>query len=103
MRNITSVDPPNLFTPNLVTDVQPAVSPESTSGSLARDFVRWCWGVSEDFHNSPDISNLQFWLQKSKGQATRVEEDEILVEARRLYLKKVEQSVRKADVPKVAD
>jgi hypothetical protein len=103
MRNITSVDPPNLFTPNLVAEVQPAVSPESTSGTLARDFVRWCWGVGEDFHNSPDITNLQFWLQKSKDRPTRVEEDEILVEARRLYLKKVEQAVRKADVPKVAD
>jgi hypothetical protein len=87
----------------LVAEVQSAVSPESTSGALARDFVRWCWGVADDFHNSPDITNLQFWLQKSEGKATRVEEDEILAEARRLYLKKVEQSVRKADVSKVAD
>jgi hypothetical protein len=103
MRNMTSVDPPDLFTPDLITDNEPSVSSDSSSATLARDFVRWCWGVGEGFHNSPDGTNLRFWLDKSQGNATRVEEDQILVEARRLYLKKVEQSVRKADVPKVAD
>ena len=103
MRNITSVDPPNLFTPDLMKEVEPAVNPESSSGVLARDFVQWCWSVGDDFHNSPDITNLQFWLQKIKSSNSQAKEDEILVEARRLYLKKVEQAVRKADVSKVAD
>jgi hypothetical protein len=103
MRNITSVDPPDLFTPGLITDSEPAVKEDSSSGVLARDFVKWCWSVGEDFHNSPDLTNLQFWLEKNNEHVSAVAEREILVEARRLYLKKVEQSVRKADVPKVAD
>ena len=103
MRNITSVDPPNLFTPALMKDAEPAVSAESSSGVLAREFVRWCWGVGDDFHNSPDLTNLQYWLQKNKSNPSQVEEKEILVEARRLLLKKVEQKVRKVDVAKVAD
>jgi hypothetical protein len=103
MRNITSVDPPNLFTPDLYKNDEPAVGAESPSGVLAREFVQWCWGVGDGFHNSPDITNLQFWLQKSRNNPGRVQEDEILVEARRLFLKKVGQAVRKADVPKVAD
>jgi len=103
MRNITSVDPPNLFTVGLMNDAEPAVSAESSSALLARDFVQWCWGVGDDFHNSPDITNLQFWLQKSHINQSQAKEDEILVEARRLFLKKVEQAVRKADVSKVAD
>jgi hypothetical protein len=103
MRNITSVDPPNLFTPDLFTAEEPAVPEQSSSGILARDFVQWCWGVGDDFHNSPDLTNLQYWLQKSKHNPSQTEEKEILGEARRLFLKKVAQAVRKADVSKVAD
>jgi hypothetical protein len=103
MRNITSVDPPNLFTPDLLKAEEPALSAESASGILAREFVQWCWGVGDGFHNSPDITNLQFWLQKGQSNASRVQENEILVEARRLFLKKVGQAVRKVDVAKVAD
>ena len=103
MRNITSVDPPDLFTPDLFQAQEPVVTEDSSSGILARDFVQWCWGVGDGFHNSPDITNLQYWLQKSGSSQSRVQEDEILVEARRLFLKKVAQAVRKADVAKVAD
>jgi hypothetical protein len=103
MRNITSVDPPDLFTPSLITDTEPAVGEESSSGQLARDFVKWCWNVGEDFHNSPDLANLQNWLEKKNEKLTAAEQGAILAEARRLYLKKVEQAVRKVDVPKVAD
>jgi hypothetical protein len=103
MRNITSVDPPDLFTPDLFKTDELSVAQESPCGSLAREFVQWCWGVGDGFHNSPDITNLQYWLQKTKGSSSRVEEDEILVEARRLFLKKVGQAVRKADVSKTAD
>jgi hypothetical protein len=102
MRNITSIDPPDLFTPNLLKADEPAVSADSSSGVLARDFVQWCWGVGDGFHNSPDLTNLQYWLQKNQHNPSQIAEKEILVEARRLYLKKVEQAVRKADVPKVA-
>jgi hypothetical protein len=103
MRNITSVDPPNLFTPDLFKESEPAVSAESSSGLLARNFVHWCWSVGDGFHNSPDLTNLQYWLQKHKHNPPQTEEKEILVEARRLFLKKVEQAVRKVDVAKVAD
>ena len=103
MRNITSVDPPNLFTPDLFKESEPAVSAESSSGVRARDFVQWCWGVGDGFHNSPDLTNLQYWLQKNKHNPSQPEEKEILAEARRLFLKKVEQAVRKADVPKGTD
>jgi hypothetical protein len=70
---------------------------------MARDFIRWCWSFGTDFHNSPDITNLRSWLKKESLSPSPSEEQEILVEARRLYLKKVEQAVRKADVPKVKD
>src|SRR5204862_7031968 len=66
MRNITSVDPPNLFTPDLLKTDEPAVSADSSSGVLAREFVQWCWSVGDGFHNSPDLTNLQYWLIKSK-------------------------------------
>jgi hypothetical protein len=103
MRNITSVDPPNLFTPDLYKESEPVVSAESSSGLLARNFVQWCWNVGDGFHNSPDLTNLQYWLQKNRYTPAQTEEKEILVEARRLFLKKVEQAVRKVDVAKVAD
>ena len=104
MRNITSVDPPDLFTPDLFQAQEPVVTEDSSSGILAREFVQWCWGVGDGFHNSPDVTNLQFWMQKSGNtNPSRVQEDEILVEARRLFLKRVAQAVRKADGAKVAD
>ena len=100
---MTSVDPPNLFTPDLLKEGEAAVSAESSSGVLACDFVQWCWSVGDGFRNSPDLTNLQYWLQKNKHNPSQTEEKEILVEARRLFLKKVEQAVRKVDVSKVAD
>jgi len=103
MRNVTSVDPPDLFTPDLFKADEAVIAEESSSGILARDFVQWCWSVGDGFHNSPDITNLQFWLHKIQTSSSRVQEGEILVEARRLFLKKVGQAVRKADVPKEAD
>ena len=103
MRDITSVDPPNLFTPDLFAESESRVSSESSSALFAREFVSWCWGVGDNFHNSPDITNLRFWLQKNQNDLSRAQEGEILVEARRLFLKRVEQAVRKADVSKAAD
>jgi hypothetical protein len=103
MRNITSVDPADLFTPGVVTDSGATVPEGSSSGVLANEFLKWCWGVAEDFHNSPDITNLQYWLEKKNEKLAGSEQNTVLVEARRLYLKKLEQAVRKVDVPKVAD
>ena len=102
MRNVTSADTPSLFTPDLFEGVQPDKA-EKTSGQLASAFVRWCWSFGSDFHNSPDITNLRSWLRKSRIKSSPTDEDEILVEARRLFLKKVGQAVRKADVPKDTD
>ena len=106
MRNVTSAGTPSLFTPDLFAAPEKAEEPvraERDAGHSARDFVRWCWSFGSDFRNSPDITNLRFWLQKNRIEFSESEEDEILAEARRLFLKKVEQAVRKADVPKESD
>jgi hypothetical protein len=79
-------------------------SAERPSALRARDFVGWCWSFGSDFHNSPDITNLRYWMRKFQCSVSSEEEEgEILVEARRLFLKKVGQAVRKADVPKDKD
>jgi len=106
MRHATPLDTPSLFTPELLNgsgSIDVVESTEKPADVLARDFVRWCWSFGSDFHNSPDITNLRSWLRKGSLTASSADEDEILVEARRLYLKKVEQAVRKADVPKAKD
>lgn len=97
---------PSLFTPELLDSVEPLeiVAPEEIGADiLARDFVRWCWSFGSDFHNSPDITNLRSWIRKRGTGLASSEEAEVLVEARRLFLKKVEQALRKADVPKDKD
>jgi hypothetical protein len=105
MRHATSMQSPNLFTPELLNGAEPLeiVAQESAADVIAREFVRWCWNVGSGFHNSPDITNLRFWLRKRETPLASSEEGEILVEARRLFLKKVEQALRKADVPKDKD
>jgi len=100
MRNVSSQDAPSLFPPEMLTD-EPAVAEvplePNSSGVIARDFVRWCWSFDENFRNSPDITNFRFWLKKCSHSMSSSEEDLILVEARRLFLKRVEQSVRKKE------
>jgi hypothetical protein len=105
MRNVTPVETPNLFSPDLMSEA-PAVEEqrlESEPLRMAREFVRWCWSFGSDFRNSPDITNLRFWQQKTGASWPRQEDDEVLAEARRLFMKKLEQAVRKADVPKTTD
>jgi hypothetical protein len=110
MRNETPIATPSLF-PELLGGseaVEPDIAEkiekiEETPDALARAFVRWCWGFGSDFRNSPDITNLRVWLRKVKVEPTPNEEEGILEESRRLFLKKVEQAVRKADVPKDKD
>ena len=107
MRHATPIETPRLFTPELLDGTDSldifAEGAEKSPEILARDFIRWCWSFGSEFHNSPDITNLRFWLRKGKMRPSSAEEDEILGEARRLFLKKVEQVVRKADVPKDKD
>jgi hypothetical protein len=106
MRHATPLETPSLFTPELLDGAQSldvVASPEKSTDVMARDFIQWCWSFGSDFHNSPDITNLRSWLRKGQLDPSASEEDEILVEARRLYLKRVEQAVRKADVPKDKD
>ena len=106
MRHATPLETPSLFTPELLDGTQSldiVASPEKSTDVMARDFIRWCWSFGSDFRNSPDITNLRSWLRKGQLEPSASEEEEILVESRRLYLKRVEQAVRKADVPKDKD
>jgi hypothetical protein len=107
MRHATPLETPSLFTPELLSGTDAidvvAESAEHSTEILARNFVRWCWSFGAEFRNSPDINNLRFWLRKEKAGSSPAEEGEILLEARRLFLKKVEQAIRKADVPKGKD
>jgi hypothetical protein len=106
MRHVTPIDTPNLFTPELLSGepVESVVdTSEKPSAAVARDFVRWCCSFGHDFRNSPDITNLRVWMRKEQSDLSSSEEEEILAEARRIFLKKVEQAVRKADVPKDKD
>jgi hypothetical protein len=106
MRHAPPLETPSLFTPELLDgneSLDVIASPEKSTDVIARDFVRWCWSFGNDFRNSPDITNLRSWLQKGETNPSASEEDEILVEARRLFMKRVEQAIRKADVPKAKD
>jgi len=78
---------------------------EQTPEKLAREFVRWCWSFGNDFRNSPDVTNLRFWLQKQNLNYSKADEQPILVEARRQFLKRLEQSVAKSTTlpPPIAD
>jgi hypothetical protein len=85
MRDL-SQDAPSLFD-----------APPSPSYLHAKEFVRWCCSFGTEFRNSPDITNLRYWAQKNKLKIKDREESDILNAARAAYLKKVEQSVRKAE------
>jgi hypothetical protein len=99
MRNVSPSETPSLFSPDLFVqpEVQTPPAEEKTAGRLAREFVRWCWNVGGDFRNSPDHVNLLYWLKKNRIEPHPAEEDEILAEARSLFLKKAEQAARKAE------
>jgi hypothetical protein len=97
MRNLVSSDTPNLFSPEVVSAASAAteepIREETTPYRIARDFVKWCFSFGSDFRNSPDVSNLRYWLNKTKVESAGMEEHEVLTEARRIYMKRVEQSV----------
>ena len=64
---------------------------------VAKDFIRWCFSFGSDFRNSPDIINLRIWSQKLKLRFENAEESEVITEARRLYLKRLDQMAKKAE------
>ena len=72
-------------------------APPSDSYLHAKDFVRWCCSFGADFRNSPDIANLRYWAHTNKVRIKEREETEILETARSLFLKRIEQAVRKAE------
>jgi hypothetical protein len=88
MQNEMGTATPELFTPE-------NVLAESPIGNHAREFVRWCFSLGDGFRNSPDGTNFQSWLKKEKIKVSKAEESEILLEARRLFMKKLEQHVRR--------
>jgi hypothetical protein len=104
MRNLSTTETPSLFGTDLPVESEPPIErEEKTSAKIARDFVRWCCSVGSNFRNSPDVTNLRTWMNRHKITASASDEGEILLEARRLFIKKIEQAVRKADVAKVSD
>ena len=86
MRDLSQPVPASLFDP-----------PPSQSYLQAKDFVRWCCSFGNDFRNSPDISNLRYWAHKNKIKMKERDEQEILETARPLFLKRVEQAIRKSE------
>jgi hypothetical protein len=85
-----SQDGPSLF------DAPPPASYEQ-----AKEFVRWCCSFGTAFRNSPDVTNLRFWALKNDVQIKPGTENEILETARPLFLKRIDQFIRKAEAVKV--
>ncbi|HYR89597.1 MAG TPA: hypothetical protein VE422_36325 [Terriglobia bacterium] len=91
---------PSLFdAPPPGTAVKQPAREERGTLQLARDFVRWCCSVGDKFRNSPDVLNLRYWARKNKLKIKDREESEVLELARPLYLKRIEQLIRKAETP----
>jgi hypothetical protein len=84
---------------DLTQDLSPSLfdAPPPESYLQAKEFVRWCCSFGTGFRNSPDVTNLRYWAQKSKLRIKERDEIEILDTARSLFLKRIEQAVRKAE------
>jgi hypothetical protein len=72
-------------------------APPAQSYLDAKEFVKWCCSFGGEFRNSPDVTNLRFWALKNKMKIKDQDEQEILATARPLFLKRIEQAVRKAE------
>ena len=70
-------------------------APPSPSYLHAKDFVRWCCSFGPEFHNSPDVANLRYWAHKNEIHIDEQELQEVLETARPLFLKRIEQALRK--------
>ena len=66
---------------------------------LPREFVKWCCSFGGDFRNSPDVGNLQSWTAIVKVKIQDDDREDFLAEARKHFMKRIEQLVRKADAP----
>ena len=80
-------------------DSQPTAREEKRSEKLAKDFVRWCFSFGSDFRNSPDLVNLRAWASKTNLKLKESEEYEVVLEARKIHVKRLEQMMKKADTP----
>jgi len=89
MANQASVQSLELFTPEVIASETPA-------GSIAVEFVRWCCSHGDNFRNSPDATNFQYWLRKTNTTISKSDEADVLAESRRLLMKRIEQQVRKS-------
>ena len=89
MGNSATAQSLELFTPEVIAS-------ETPLGSIAVEFVRWCCSHGEDFRNSPDATNLHFWLRKTNSTLSNSDEGHVLAESRKLLLKRIEQHVRKS-------
>src|SRR5262249_9021068 len=72
-------------------------APPPVTYAQAKEFVRWCCSFGPAFRNSPDVTNLRYWAHKNKIKIIEREEKEIIDAARHLFLKRVEQAIRKSE------
>lgn len=72
-------------------------APPAPSYLHAKEFVRWCCSFGAEFRNSPDLTNLRYWAQKNEVKIKAGSEREILDTARPMFLKRIEQFVKKAE------
>jgi len=97
MGNLATNSTPSLFPPELPPPPSQAVEEteplEPKPQKLAQEFVRWCCSLGSDFRNSPDITNLRYWLHKNRIKGRDIDEDVLLLEARRLFSERVQQSL----------
>jgi hypothetical protein len=100
MRELTT---PSLFNESdvlpPVVNNEASVHEEKRTEKLAKDFIRWCFGFGPEFRNSPDIINLRTWANKLKWKLTESEEIELLQDARKLYLRRIDQMMKKSESP----
>lgn len=91
---------PSLFDATLTAGVPDVLEPvwsEKGTEKLAKDFVRWCFSLGGDFRNSPDITNLRYWAQKTNSKIDDSDESQILATARPLFFKRIDQLTRKSE------
>src|SRR5262245_39908447 len=85
--------------PLVAPSAEESVPEEKRSDRVAKDFVRWCFSFGEEFRNSPEIINLRGWAQRAQVKLQDIDEDDVLTESRKLYLKRVDQMMKRADPP----
>jgi hypothetical protein len=97
MRNLIDNEAPSLFPTDaalpLSIPVDEPSAEELAAHKLAKEFVKWCFSFGREFHNSPDAGNLRYWVQKYNIPQSGAREGDILSQARRLYLKRIEQAI----------